>query len=188
MAFHRWTRNGHPTPIRDKEEWKRVCKRAFAITSDTKLQSLQFKIIHAITLCRKYLRQITVVDDEKCTHCGEVDDITHFFFLCPKNQTFWNSIRQWLARHANINLDQITPKEAILGVDDLSSAGRITNFVLLHFRFFLHRQRIFHDNKFELIHWLSELRLRLRCLRNNLQEDGKIRHFACWKPLLQSLG
>lgn len=58
VAFHRWTREGHPTPIKDKEEWKRVCRRSFVTTKETKLQSLQFKIFHAITPCRKYLRQI----------------------------------------------------------------------------------------------------------------------------------
>lgn len=188
VAFHRWTRNGHPPSIKDKEEWNRVCRRAYITTKETKLQSLQFKIIHAVTPCRKYLRQIRVVEDESCTWCGEVDDINHFFFLCPRIKTFWTSLSQWLAQQANINLNQITPKEAIFGVDDQSIRGKITNFILLHFRFYIHRQRLFHDSKFELTHWLSELRLRLRCLRNNLQQEGKIRHFRSWNHLLQALG
>lgn len=186
-AFHRWTSRDHPAGVESREEWARVCKRVYITTKETKLQSLQFKILHAITPCRKYLRQIRIVQDEHCLQCGEVDDIDHFFFLCPVVQTFWNSITKWLSDQVNINLDSITPKEAILGMDGFSSAARITNFILLHFRFYVHRQKLFHSSKFEMTHWLAELRLRLRCMKENLQQEGKIRYFRSWEPLLKAL-
>lgn len=103
-------------------------------------------------------------------------------------QTFWASILRWLNDQVNIDLQYVTIKDVVLGVDDLTSAGRITNFILLHFRFYIHRQRLFHDNKFELIHWLAELRLRLSCMRYNLQQEGKVRRFKPWEPLFDALG
>lgn len=188
VAFHRWSGNSHPIWVRDREEWTRVCKRPYTTTRETKLQSLQFKILHAITPCKKYLRQIRIVEDEHCPQCGEVDDIKHFFFSCALVRTFWTSICHWLANQSNIILDFVTPKEAVLGVDDNSTKGKIANFILLHFRFYIHRQRLFHDNKFELVHWLAELRLRLRCMKSNLQQEGKISRFKNWDSLLQALG
>lgn len=165
-----------------------MCKRAYITTRETKLQSLQFKILHSITPCRKYLRQIRKVDDEHCPQCGEVDDLTHFFFSCPKVKIFWAAITGWLYSQVNIDLSQVNAKEAILGIDDTSTSGRISNLILLHSRFYIHRQRLFHDNKFELLHWLAELRLRLRCMKTILQQEGKSRRFRAWDPLLQALG
>lgn len=183
LAYHRWK-----AKVQDKDEWIRVCKRAYGTTRETKLQSLQFKILHVITPCRKYLRQIRIAEDDNCTQCGQTDDIMHFFFLCPLIKTFWNSIVAWLDNNANINLEHVTPKEAVLGIDDHSSKGKIANFILIHFRFFVHRQRLFHNNKLELLHWLAELRLRLRCMKANLQQEHKDQQFRSWIPLLQALG
>lgn len=56
--------------------------RAFKIVNETKLQSFQFKNIHNITPCRKYLRQTQLADDDLCSHCGTTNDIFHFFFNC----------------------------------------------------------------------------------------------------------
>lgn len=168
LAYHRWTKQ-----IQDRDEWNRICKRAYVTTRVTKLQSLQFKTLHAIIRCRKYLLQIRIVEDDFSPKCGEIDDMNHFFFLCPLVQSFWKSIVHWLVNNANINLEYISSKEAVLGVDDQSSKGRIANFILLHFRFYIHQQRLFHDNQFELLHWLAELRLRLRCRKANLQHENK---------------
>lgn len=64
----------------------------------------------------------------------------------------------------------------------------MVNFLLLHFRFFVHRQRLFHGNKMELTHWLAELRVRLRSLEMNLKTEGKGHLFRKWDPFLKALG
>lgn len=152
---------------------------------ETKLQSFQFKVIHAITPCRKYLHQLRLADDDLCPHCQTKDDLFHFFFKCQLVQALWSSICAWLARETNIHLNNITPKQAVL---DPSMKGHITNFILLHFRFFVHRQRLFHNSKMELIHWLSELRSRLRTLQTNLKLEGKDHLFNSWKTITNALG
>lgn len=187
-AFHRWKQNPPNIAIGDREEWARVCLRMYRTVKETKLQSFQFKVIQAITPCRKYLRQLRLADDDLCTHCGVSEDLFHFFFECQLVRNFWSSICAWLAREANIHLYNITTKEAVLGMDDTSTEGRITNFILLHFRFFVHRQRLFHDNKFETIHWLAELRTRLLTMENNLKIEGKAHLFSKWECLTKALG
>lgn len=151
-AYPRWSRVGDPSFVTDREEWSRVCGRVYAPTRETKLQSFQFKILHAITPCRKFLRQIRITDDDLCPHCGVTDDIPHFFFQCRLVHSFWITVSQWLSSQANIQLGHITRKEIILGVDSCSPNGAIANYILLHFRFYIHRQRLFHDNNFDLLH------------------------------------
>lgn len=187
-AFHRWRNNPTDLSISGKEEWERVCRRVFKTVRETKLQSFQFKVIHAITPCRKYLKQLRLADDDLCAYCDTTDDLFHFFFKCKLVKSLWSSICSWLAREANIHLQSITPKEAILGGDDPSMKGRITNFILLHFRFFVHRQRLFHNNQFDLIHWLTELRIRLRTMETNLKFEGKSHLFNRWNSITKALG
>lgn len=187
-AFHRWRQNPPNLAISDREEWSRTCLRIFKTVKETKLQSFQFKVIHAITPFRKYLRQLRLADDDLCAHCGTTDDLFHFFFECKLVQNLWSSICTWLAREANIQLLNITTKEAVLGFDDPSTEGRISNFILLHFRFFVHRQRLFHDNKLDLMHWLTELRTRLLTMKHNLKAEGKDLLFARWEPIFKALG
>lgn len=81
-ALHRWKNNPPIVSVSRKEEWERVCLRVFKTVKETKLQSFQFKVIHAITPCRKYLRQLRIADDELCANCGITDDLFHFFFRC----------------------------------------------------------------------------------------------------------
>lgn len=68
------------------------------------------KFFTQIIPCRKYLCQIRIVEDEHCPQCGEVDDITHFFFLCPRIQTFWTSIRQWWSNKQTSTWTKSRPK------------------------------------------------------------------------------
>lgn len=187
-AFLRCYRTDSQLSVADRDEWNRTCKRIYATTRETKFQSFQYKIIHAITPCRKFLKQLRIVDDDRCPHCGITDDIVHFFCQCEKVQAFWTKVHQWLSSQADIHLQHVTPKEIILGVDDSSPNGSMINFILLHFRFFIHRQRLFHDNKFELLHWIAELRSRLRCLERVLRIEGKSQQFRKWRPLIQVLG
>lgn len=187
-AFHRWRLHDPATAIGGWDEWERTCRRIYQTTKETKFHSFQFKILHAITPCKKFLKRIRMVDSDLCDHCGVPDDLLHFFFHCAFVQKLWSSICNWSTSQVNIQLDHITPKEAILGVDDASPRGRVVNFLLLHFRFFVHRQRLFHDNKMDLTHWLAELRSRLKTLEMNLKMDGRSHLFRNWDPVLKALG
>lgn len=187
-AFHRWRRHDHATAIGGWDEWERTCKRIYQTTMETKMHSFQFKILHAITPCKKFLRRLCIVDDDRCDNCGVTDDLFHFFFHCSMVQNLWSSVCRWSASQAHIPLSTITPKEVVVGVDDVSPRGRIINFLLLHFRYFVHRQRLFHNNKFELTHWLAELKSRLRTLERNLKLDGKSHLFKKWEFVLNTLG
>lgn len=187
-AFHRWRNHDPATAIGGWDEWERTCRRIYLTTKETKFHSFQFKILHAITPCKKFLKRIRVAVSELCDHCGVLDDLFHFFFHCSLVQRLWKSICHWSSTQANLQLDLITPKEAILGVDDVSPRGRVVNFILLHFRFFVHRQKLFHDSKMELTHWLAELRTRLNTLQTNYRIDGKSHLFRPWDLVVQALG
>ena len=79
-------------PIILKGEWKDIYLLPFKITSSTKLQSLQYRILHRYFPTRKFLCTRGVTDDPFCNECGEVETIQHFFVTCNDNEMFWNKI------------------------------------------------------------------------------------------------
>jgi exonuclease III len=62
---------------------------------ETKIQTLQFKIVHNIlpTMLRKY--QWRVSPSKECTRCGETDDISHHLYKCYEMEIFWSSLGKW---------------------------------------------------------------------------------------------
>ena len=62
--------------------WKRIYEIPYKCTSSTKLQSLQYRILHRYIPTRKLLCSRNVVGSKLCNRCFEVDNLQHFFFLC----------------------------------------------------------------------------------------------------------
>ncbi len=71
-----------------------ICSR------ETKLQSLQFKIVHRIIPCKKWLHDQKVINSPSCKMYKEekVDDITHHFIECCGLNNFWNVFENWWNR------------------------------------------------------------------------------------------
>ena len=77
------------------EEWNEIFKHPFLITRETKLQSFQYKIIHRIINCNQKLYDMKIKTTPTCSYCDELDDIIHFFVLCPETYRFWLSFSHW---------------------------------------------------------------------------------------------
>ena len=70
-------------------------EKNFRYSIHTKLQSFQYRIIHKIIPCNKWLHTIKIKIDNICNFCTEVDDMTHFFINCPKVKEFWSFWLNW---------------------------------------------------------------------------------------------
>ena len=57
-------------------------------TTETFLQSLQFKIIHRYFPCNYRLHLWNIVEDSKCTYCNIVDTLNHYFAECQVSRDF----------------------------------------------------------------------------------------------------
>lgn len=88
--------------------------------------------------------------------------ITHFYFACDKVQVFWRSICAWFEAADDLYLSQLSAKEFIFGIPKDSHKSRVINNILVLIRFYIHRQKLFHSCKLELLPWLCEFRQRLK--------------------------
>ena len=77
-----------------ENNWKEVYKLPFKITSSTKLQSLQHRIIHRYFPTRRFLCIRGVIDDPFCNECGEIETIKHYFAECHDISVFWGKVTE----------------------------------------------------------------------------------------------
>ena len=90
-------------------------KVAFRATTETKLQILQWKILHNIYPTGIYLNKIGIKDTDICESCNCQDTMEHFFIECIQTQQLWHYVTQIIFKHINkkINLSII---EKLLGM------------------------------------------------------------------------
>jgi exonuclease III len=70
-----------------------VFKNCFMVSKDSKVQWLQYRILHRILPVKYYLKKIKILDDDICSFCNsESETIEHIFFSCTKVISLWNSL------------------------------------------------------------------------------------------------
>lgn len=124
----------------DCNDWPRIFKSPYIATRDTKLQSLQFKFIHRIISCEKWLYNLTVTDSPFCKKCPlEIDTIIHHFVDCGGLQGFWNNLEKWWNRTAEYSV-KLTTKHILFGLYYDNLAFSTINYVLLLGKWYIKRQ------------------------------------------------
>lgn len=174
-CIKKWREDYPDFAIADSDIWTDIFKRAFHITRDTKLQSFQYKILHRLTPCNKRLQDINIKTEATCDYCSELDNIQHFFMLCPNISRFWDSFFQWWNRIADtqIPLDYADLEESILfGFRIDTDIFSVLNLCILIAKYFIHRERLFNANDMDFFKYLIELKFRINleymvCKRNN---------------------
>ncbi len=79
----------------------------FAVLRDTKLQSFQYRIIHKINPCNKWLHTIKIKNDNISNFCSEVNDMINFFINCPKVKELLSFWLNWWEKISGIAINYI---------------------------------------------------------------------------------
>ena len=97
-----------------KKHW-----RAVHGTKETRLRSLNWKLIHNIYPTNILLHKMGVTTSERCTHCDtNIDYIEHMFFHCNSIQRLWKEIETIINTQINVQVN-ITEEMAILGITEI---------------------------------------------------------------------
>ena len=81
----------------DAEEIPKVYTLIAKATKDVNLRYLQFKLLHRICPCNKFLTKINILNNELCDICeNEVEDLLHIFWRCESINALWNDIFKWM--------------------------------------------------------------------------------------------
>ena len=102
-AQRRWEAEG----IDFGNDWRSIYEMSFKVTTSTRLQSLQHRIIHRYFPNRKFLYTRQVINDPFCDNCGEVDTLQHYVLWCADLHSFWRE----LAGTVNVKMTAATTVE-----------------------------------------------------------------------------
>lgn len=175
------------TDSRNPGIWKEVYTSPYIAARDTKLQAFQYRLVHRIVPCNKYLANIRIKADSTCSYCDSTDSLQHFFFSCQPVHSLWSSLSSWLAVNANIHV-QLNVQDVLFGMPRTAQQATTVNFLLLFVKYYIYRQRLFHDNCLEFLQVLRELRLRLQVEKYVNIQENKPDKFRKWERIFGALG
>ena len=173
-----------------EEEWTDVFLRPYICLRETKLQSFQYKIIHRIINCNKKLFDMRIKNSPLCTYCDQTDDIGHFFFLCKDVYEFWREIYTWWN---TLDYDGVdfpaypNVKTIIFGSQDVTEGVAVLNFCIFHIKYYIYRQRLFHDNVFRLHEIQNVIVAKLEIEKNICQKENRNHKFDKFEIIYENL-
>lgn len=177
-----------PQDVPLSDHWESKYRAAFRSIRETKLQAFQFKLLHRIIPCNKYLKNIRLIDADQCSFCSETDTLTHFFYSCPKVQPFWTALGNWFQQQTNIEVGNVQQCHYMLGVPRGEPHAIILNFIILSVKFYVFRQKMYYDAKLDLTAFLNEFRSKLKIEKYICTLEGKADRFNIWRNVLSALG
>ena len=79
------------------KNWEKIYTMPFKTCRETKIQSLQYRILHLVIQNNEWLHNLTIKSTNICELCNknQIDNIIHYFITCPNCKTFWISFFNW---------------------------------------------------------------------------------------------
>jgi hypothetical protein len=130
----------------EDSEWARVFTIP-KIIKDTKIKTLQYKILYNLIPCKLYLFRIKKSDTYICEKCNEIDNITHFMYSCTETIKFWRTFERWWNVMMNEYI-KIDKRIVMIGDTKETKQNDKLNAVLLIAKWFLYCEKIHEKEPF----------------------------------------
>ena len=118
------------------------------LTLNTRMQSLQYKILTRIINCGKKLFDWHINDSIGCWYCTKIDDIQHYLIYCKDTSIFWHSFSNWWNlntvnwHYPKFCINAMDYEELILfGYYSNDIGGNALNYCLLFAKMYIHNMK-----------------------------------------------
>ncbi len=124
-----------------------------------------------------------LVDIPNCLYCNNIDDIRHFLLFCEKTRNFWQSSFLWWNRVSDTKITlhcEFLEDSMLFGFHANGEFFDILNYCILNGKFYIHKQRLFHENALDFYDYLWELKYKLqieRMICNGTSNDEQFSKF-----------
>ena len=153
------------------------------ITRETKLQS--YKIVHRILACNEYLSNIRVKSSPLCPFCDvKADTLEHFLVRCPPVSYFWKSIFRRLNVVVKVDTSGIGESDLLFGLTQNEPNSDIVNLVILRVKFYVYRQRLYHNCQLDILQWIREFKMSLLSVQYVCNLENKPKNSERWMKVL----
>ena len=120
-------------------KWKEICRLPYEVSTSTKLQSLQYRIMNRYVPTQKFLYDRKIVQSAQCLYCTHPDNIYHFLYGCCKTLDFWKDMIQQTNQKIGSRL-RLSPELVIFGQ---RRAGKLANYLLLIARQYVMNKKLY---------------------------------------------
>ena len=123
-------------------DWKKCFSKTRKI-QEVKLRWFQIRILHRILATNVVLKEMGVVESNKCTQCDrEKDSILHGLWECDSSKAFWNEFLGFFHVHCtNAQTLTLNKKIIILGIDNALKSDYVFDYILLCAKFYIYKCR-----------------------------------------------
>ena len=167
-------------PFLELINWENIYCLPQKLTSDPRLISFQYSILHRFITCNYILHLWKLKDTNKCNLCNEVDSIEHLLFWCQDSKSFWKNVENFLANTQNLSF-KFTLLEVLLGIPCRKySMLSIINYVLLLGKWFIHKSKIVNSEEIDFLEFINilkkKLEIELYVAKCKMQNDNYIEY------------
>ena len=106
----RWEREGYIF-----DNWSQIYDLPYKCTSSTRLQSLQFRVVHRFIPTLKFLYTRQVTENPLCPICKIQETLQHFLFYCRDVHPIWSVVLPNLKQILALSDDFVTCTTVIFG-------------------------------------------------------------------------
>ena len=108
-AEQRWEREGYFV------NWRKIYEVPYGCTMSTRLQSLQFRVLHRYIPTMRFLNVRHIKESPMCPRCDVEESIRHFLFDCQDIKPIWLHILRRLKSTFKLCDDFVQAKTVIFG-------------------------------------------------------------------------
>ena len=150
---------------------------------ETKIQTMQYKLLHGIYPCRLKLFQWKIFTSNICLDCDMVDNLEHHFYKCQHMRIFWRSLAKWW-----LNICQTCTIDnelsVMLGIKNKNCHVTQLNYIILVAKWYIYRTKYLNDKCFSL-DFLSELKGKIKCEESIMRRQNAYGKFInLWLDIL----
>ena len=156
------------------EDWPQIFKTPFRVCRETRLQTLQYKILHRIYPCQNYLSKWNIDINEQCNYCSSADTLTHHFYSCESTHSLWTSLTRLWFNSTGVGIT-LSETDVIFGCpnDNNDEILNGLNFCIIYVKYYISNCK-YEKRKCIFLEFLYLLKYRLEverylCSVNNQQ-------------------
>lgn len=189
FPIHKWAKdlNSPPTVL----HWQDIGNNVFSMSCNTKLQMIQYKVLHRIHITKHQMYRMGISKSNVCSYCsGSIDNYFHALWSCPHIHTYWTEVIKQLSGILQCKIP-LCPNSSLLGdITSLEVNKKYKPFILIALT--IAKKAILmnwkHRTKVNINQWLELLTNHsdLEKLTASLQHKMTT-YYNIWSPWLEYL-
>ena len=108
------------------QNWGQLYQLPYKCCISTKLQALQYRILHRFIPTRTFLAVRGVIGSSLCPNCFQVDTLQHFLYECGQVKRIWDTILPQISHMFNLQNDFNPIKTVIFGDNTAPVVANLT--------------------------------------------------------------